>query len=305
MARSPAQKTDSASIFNRTHARHRREKAARSFDDFRFLHDRVCDTLNDRLRDIQRTFTNVLVIGHAPRKGEFDEILSTATITQTDLASNVLQPTRFRAVQSAEDMLPFQNQSFDLVYNALSLHQVNDLPGALIQIKRVLKPDGLFLGCMFGGETLFEMRSALTQAEMTQYGGVSPRVHPFADKPQTGELLQRAGFALPVVDSDIVTATYPHFFALTRDIKGMGESNIINNRRETFTGRTFFEKAARLYHAGFAEEDGRIPAKFEMIYMHGWAPHESQQQPLRRGSAENRLADVLQTEEIKTGIKTP
>jgi hypothetical protein len=153
---------------------------------------------------------------------------------------------------------------------------------------------------MFGGETLKELRNSLMNAELKTKGGLSPRVFPFADKQDMGALLQRAGYNLPVVDSDFVTVTYEHIFKLMKDLRGMGENNIIIERSKVNPGRALFFKAAELYHKEFAEEDGRIPATFEVIFLHGWAPHESQQKPLQPGSAQKRLADALNTQEIKT-----
>lgn len=199
--------------------------------------------------------------------------------------------------------MPFAENSFDLIASTLSLHWVNDLPGALVQIRRALKPDGLFLAAMLGGDTLIELRRAFLDAEAETTGGTSPRTSPVADVADAGSLLQRAGFALPVVDTDTLTVTYEDMFALMRDLRGMGEANAVAARSRTFLRRdTLFAAAAR-YHELYADEDGRIPATFQIIWMTGWAPHETQQQPLRPGSGAARLADALETEEVKTGDK--
>jgi hypothetical protein len=164
-----------------------------------------------------------------------------------------------------------------------------------------LKPDGLFLAAMIGGETLFNVRDALTRAEMEITGGLSPRIAPFADKQQMGALMQRAGFALPVVDSDFITATYESLFHLMHDLRAMGEGNAVLERQKTFTRKSIFLRAQEIYAQSFADLDGRLPVQFEIIFMIGWAPHASQQKPLRPGSAQNRLAEALNTIEIKTG----
>ncbi len=203
------------------------------------------------------------------------------------------------AVMDAEEILGFEEGSCDLITSVLDLHTINDLPGALIQIRRSLKPDGLFIGAMFGGETLYELRESLTQAELEIKGGASPRVHPFASKQDLGALLQRAGFALPVVDSEILTVTYADMFRLMHDLRGMGETNILALRNKSYPGKGLFLQAAQYYQHKFSEPDGRIYASFEILFLLGWAPHASQQQPLKPGSAQNRLADALKTSETK------
>jgi NADH dehydrogenase [ubiquinone] 1 alpha subcomplex assembly factor 5 len=208
-----------------------------------------------------------------------------------------------RDVAADEDFFPFAPCSLNLVVSALNLHTVNDLPGALLQINKSLKPDGLFIAAIMGGETLFELRRCLEEAELELTGGVSPRVAPFADKPQMGDLLQRAGFSLPVVDSDIVTVSYNSIFSLMRDLRRMGEGNATVGRHKTFTPRSLFLRAGEIYAEKFADPDGRIRASFEIIFLIGWAPHTSQQKPLRPGSAKTRLAEFLGTEEIGTGEK--
>ena len=191
------------------------------------------------------------------------------------------------------EILPTEPQSHDLILAPLQLHHINDLPGMLIQIRRALKADGLFLGAMFGGGTLWQLKEALTQTEIALKGGLSPRISPFADKQQMGGLMQRAGFALPVVDSDIVTVTYKDIFALMHDLRGMGENNILSARDKSYPGRDFFKQAGAYYQDHFSGSDGRIEASFEIIFLTGWAPHDSQQKPLRPGSAEQSLKDVL------------
>ena len=261
---------DPIKIFDRDVLKQRLSRNATNFHQHAFLHEWVQKNIDERLDDIKRTFR----------------------------ARHSLQSEN---LNSEFEALGLQPESFDLITSTLNLHSVNDLPGVLHQIRTALKPDGLFLGAMFGGETLHELRESLMQAELALKGGVSPRVFPFADKQQAGALLQRAGFALPVVDSEILSVTYDNMFKLMHDLRGMGESNIITERSRTNPGKEFFMRAAQHYAENFSEDDGRIVASFEIIFMIGWAPHESQQQPLKPGSAENRLADALSTEEIKTG----
>ena len=203
------------------------------------------------------------------------------------------------AVFGDEERLPFAHERFDLAVSLLSLQAVNDLPGTLVQIRRALKPDGLFLGCLFGGATLTELRQAFTRAEAEIEGGASPRVAPFADVRDLGGLLQRAGFALPVADSETVRVRYADPFALMRDLRAMGLANPLAERRRRPLRRETLLRAAALYRATFADPDGRVPATFEMVWLSGWAPHASQQKPLRPGSAKMRLAEALDADRAR------
>jgi SAM-dependent methyltransferase len=206
-------------------------------------------------------------------------------------------------VVADEEALPFRDGSLDLVVSALTLQFVNDLPGALIQIRRALKPDGLFLAALIGGDSLTELRAAFAQAESEVEGGVSPRVAPFADLRDLGALLQRAGFALPVTDIDRVTVRYPSPLALMHDLRRMGATNVLTERRRKPSRRATLQRLFEIYAERFADADGRIRATFEIVWLSGWAPHESQQQPLKPGSAKMRLADALRTAEIPAGEK--
>ena len=188
--------------------------------------------------------------------------------------------------------LDVADQSADLAVSLMSLHWANDLPGALSQIRRALKPDGLFLGTLLGAGTLKELRGVLTEAEMEHRDGAQARVSPFADGFDGAALLQRAGFALPVTDVDRVVVRYPDLFALVRDLRAMGETNVLAGVTRPLT-RTIAARAAQLYAERHGEADGRIPATFEIVHLAGWAPHENQQKPLKRGSAKMRLADAL------------
>ena len=274
-------------IFDRELLKVKRERAARDFDDAGFLFEWSKRQLESRLEDITRRFETCVQIG--ARGGKVLEHVRCFDFGDA-FAPDVI---------ADEEFFPFRDQSLDLVISNLHLHATNDLPGVLAQIKRALKPDGLFIASIFGGESLHELRASLNHAEMSLRGGLSPRVFPFADKQDCGALLQRAGFALPVVDSDIVTVTYEHAFKLMHDIRGMGEGNVIAARDKRYVGKAFFMEAARHYAENFVEQDGRIAASFEVIFLLGWAPHDSQQKPLQPGSAQNRLADALKTEETK------
>jgi SAM-dependent methyltransferase len=196
--------------------------------------------------------------------------------------------------------LAIEPGSADLIVSLMTLHWANDLPGALSQIRRALKPDGLFIGTLLGAATLKELRAVLTEAELAERGGAQARVSPFADGYDGAALLQRAGFALPVSDVDRVTVRYPDLFALVRDLRAMGETNQLAGAIRPLT-RSIMARAAALYAERFGDADGRIPATFEVVNLAGWAPHESQQKPLPRGSAKTRLADALNVREMKGG----
>ncbi len=289
-------------IFDRRRVRRNRIRAATRFDQHDFLFRLVADSLSDRLRDIRRAFPLALQIGGRGLDGQ--AVRQAGGIEQLiimDCAGPVLKASP--SIQAEEDFLPFADNSLDMVISSLALQSVNDLPGALIQINRTLKPDGLFLGALPGGETLYELRQVLMQAEMNRRGGASPRIAPFADKPQMGALMQRAGFALPVVDSDIITVTYPDIIALMHDIRYMGEGNALAEQGPPLT-RAILAEAEALYRHHHAEPDGRLRASFEIIYLIGWAPHITQPKPLRPGTATGKLSDALDTEEISTGIQT-
>lgn len=198
------------------------------------------------------------------------------------------------AIIASSDVLPLQPQSLDLVMSLLTLQEVNDAPGALIQMKRALKPDGLMLAVMLGGDTLKELRFALTQAESELYGGVSPRVLPFIEVRAAGALLQRTGYALPVTDTETVLVRYDSVFGLMRDLRGMGGQNALHDRSRRPLGRRFFQRLAQIYSENFSDADGRVRASFNFVSMSGWAPHESQQKPLKPGSAKVSLATFLE-----------
>lgn len=289
----------SPTLLDRHLLQRRRLRSRHLLQDAGFLLRHTGDALASRLSDITRSFPHALHIGG--RDGTtFLKTLQDAAGSEWMVAmdlSPALVSAHSTAVCGDEEALPFACHSLDLITSNFGLHSINDLPGALVQMRHALRPDGLFLASMLGGETLRELRIALMEAEMLLSGGVRPRVMPFADKPQMGDLLSRAQFALPVVDSDIITVTYPDIFALMRDIRGMGEASIIGDQPKHFTRRSLFAAAQAVYEERFSESNGRLIASFEVIYLIGWAPHASQPQPLKPGTARTRLADALHTQE--------
>lgn len=296
---------EGARVFDRRRVRLNRARAAAGFASADFLVREVADRLADRLEDIRRTFPLALDLGC--HRGEFGQVLAgrggIERLIQADLSPEMAAFAGGSAIACDEELLPFAEGSLDAVFSCLSLHWVNDLPGALIQIRRALKPDGLFLAALFGGETLVELRQAWLEAESIVEGGAGPRVSPFADLRDAAGLLQRAGFALPVADADRLTVTYPNALALMRELKAMGEANAQVERRRSPTRRDTLAAAAALYQQRFAEPDGRVRATFQVIHMIGWAPSADQPKALRPGSAAQRLADALGTRETPAGEK--
>ncbi|MCC6598125.1 MAG: methyltransferase domain-containing protein [Alphaproteobacteria bacterium] len=262
-----------------------------------FLFKWTQNVLLERLSDIKRQFPRSALLG-GRTSPDFSDALKIQAGSDFLTKMDILPGAGVNVV-GEEEFLPFRQGALDAVFSVLDLHAVNDLPGALLQIRRSLRPDGLFLAALFGGETLHELRASLMQAELSLKGGIAPRIFPFADKPQMGALLQRAGFSLPVVDSEILSVSYDNIFKLMHDLRFMGESNVIAARSKTNPGRALFLKAAEHYGKNFKGLDGRLNASFEIIFLIGWAPHESQQQPLAPGSAQKRLSDALQTAEVK------
>jgi SAM-dependent methyltransferase len=282
-------------VFDRGLARRRLARAAASGMAADFLLARAIEDFGERLATIKRAYSYVLDSG-TPSPGlaawladriHPRPLVRLAPILETAGDEPVLR------IVGDEENLPLAQESFELAVTAFSLQNLNDLPGALIQLRRVLKPDGLFLGCLLGGTSLHELRSALAVAETEMRGGISPRVAPFADVRDMGGLLQRAGFALPVADSEIVTVRYDSMFGLMADLRAMGATNALAARLTKPSARGFFMRAAEIYAERFADHDGRVRATFEMIFLSGWAPHESQQKPLRPGSAKMRLSEAL------------
>jgi SAM-dependent methyltransferase len=279
----------SSAIFDKALLEARRQRALKQGAET-FLLDRVAADLAERLSAVLRTFeraADVCTPGDAVRR---------ALVASGKVAA-------VEAVSFQDEVMSVQAGTLDLAVSALALQFVNDLPGALIQIRRALKPDGLFLAALIGGDTLTELRQSFAAAESEMEGGISPRVAPFADIRDIGALLQRAGFALPVVDSDRINVRYDSVFALMHDLRRMGATNALTERRRRPLKRATLLRMAEVYRERFADGDGRLRATFEVIWLSGWAPHETQQQPLKPGSARTRLADALGAREISAGEK--
>jgi SAM-dependent methyltransferase len=267
-------------LFDRARLRARQNRAQR-IDPATFLLDRVAEDMEERLHAVLRDFSDVAEIwtpGELLRKPSRDRFKSIAQI---------------KLEQSGQEILALQPESLDLVVSALAFQFVNDLPGVLAQIRRALRPDGLLLAAMTGGDSLSELRQSFAAAEAECEGGVSPRVAPFADLRDVGALLQRAGFALPVTDVDRVVVRYDSAFALMQDLRRMGATNVLVERRRTPTRRATLLRMAQIYAERFSDADGRIRATFDVIWLSGWAPHESQQKPLKPGSAKAGLAEAV------------
>lgn len=290
-------------IFDRRLLRARQQRARASGPET-FLLDWVADELAERLSAVLRQFDRVVDLGtpgDAVRR-----VLAAGGKAGMIVAAGpaaALGGDAFPRVAADEEALPFADGSLDLVVSALALQFVNDLPGTLIQIRRALRPDGLLLAALIAGDSLTELREAFAAAESEIEGGISPRVAPFADMRELGALLQRAGFALPVVDSDRLTARYDSVYALMRDLRRMGATNVLAERRRMPLKRATLARMAEIYAERFADADGRVRASFEVVWLSGWAPHASQQRPLKPGSAAQRLADALGTQEISSGDK--
>ena len=276
--------------------RQRKRRARASFRNAAFLHTRVAADLADRLEVVPRPFPRVLALGGG---GLFsDEVRARpelsariGSILETDL--DFIDP----------EHLPFAPSSFDLIVSPLALHWINDLPGVLIQLRLALKPDGLLLASLFGGETLHELRLSLIEAESELTGGAGPRVSPFADLQDIAGLLQRAGFALPAADRDVVTVRYGEPMKLLADLRAMGETSALRERNPRGLSRRILARAFEIYRERYSDEDNRVRATFEILTATGWSPHESQPKPLKPGSAKLRLAHALNTEERSAGEK--
>jgi len=250
--------------------------------DYDFLRAEIADRMQDRLQDVNRLFDNILDVGD-------DLVRFTGRKNSADIATLSDAP------------LALLQGHYGLIVSNLILHWVNDLPGLLIQFNKALKPDGLLLASLFGGETLKELRHALLSAEAEITGGANARIIPFADVKDLGSLLQRAGFALPVADTDTITVTYDHPLKLMQDLRGMGEANALLGRSRKPLQRGVLQRACEIYQENHGMPNGRIPATFQIMYLTGWHPHESQQKPLKPGSATMRLADALAKGKPKSG----
>jgi SAM-dependent methyltransferase len=275
-------------LFDRALLRVRQNRAQRG-EPATFLLDRVTEDMEERLHAVLRQFTDAADIwtpGEILRRPSRDRFKSVTRISLDD---------------TGREVLPLPPESLDLAVSALAFQFVNDLPGVLTQIRRALRPDGLLLAAMLGGGTLTELRQCFAAAEAECEGGVSPRVAPFADLRDVGALLQRAGFALPVTDVDRVVVRYDSAFALMHDLRNMGATNILAERRRTPTRRATMLRMAQIYGERFADSDGRIRATFDVIWLSGWAQHPSQQKPLQPGSAKASLAEAVRKQPPSPG----
>ena len=287
--------TERMRIFDRRLVRQRRQRFAGDFQAAGFLVQEVADRLLDRLADIRHELRRILVLG-APQ-GLLEPALlhrpGCELVLASDPAAGMLAPSAGLRVVADEEALPFAAGRFDAALSLMVLHWVNDLPGTLAQLRSCLAEDGLLLAAMPGGETLFELRQSLLQAELECEGGGSLRVSPFTDVRDAGGLLQRAGFALPVVDVDRITVTYADPLRLMRELGRMGEANALLQRRPGPLRRQTLVRACEIYRTEFGDTDGRVPATFDILFMAGWKPHAAQPKPLPRGSAKLRLAEAL------------
>lgn len=267
-------------LFDRALLRARQDRARR-IEPATFLFDRVAEDMDERLHAVLRDFSDVA------------DIWSPGKVLRKPLRDRFKSVVEIHPDSSGQEILALAPDSLDLVVSALAFQFVNDLPGVLAQIRRALRPDGLLMAAMIGGDTLSELRQSFAAAEAECEGGVSPRVAPFADLRDVGALLQRAGFALPVTDVDRVVVRYDSAFALMQDLRRMGATNVLVERRRTPSRRATLLRMAQIYGERFADADGRIRATFDVIWLSGWAPHESQQKPLRPGSAKMGLAEAV------------
>ncbi len=275
-------------LFDRARNRKRRARAATDFAQHDFLWREAATRTEETLSFIKRDFQTVIGFGtHAL------QLAPGTRLIQCDAAPAMLHPLAGPRVVADEEWLPFADNSIDAFISLLSLHWVNDLPGALTQIRRVLKPDGLFFAILPGGETLRELRSVFAATEAEQSGGISPRIAPFIDVRDAGALLQRAGFALPVADSELLTISYPNLFALMHDLRGAAQNNMLRTQLQHFTPRRFFMDATERYQTSFKNAEHEITATVEFITLTGWKPAENQQKPAKRGSGTVSLRDVL------------
>ncbi|WP_374368257.1 methyltransferase domain-containing protein [Dongia sp.] len=294
---SKLERPDQAQVFDRAQLRRQRRRAQADFGRHDFLFQELAERLLDRLSDVTRTFP--LAVDLSPYPGRLRSIAGAAlggrigTWLSAPSDPGFAVPSSPAGLICDEEALPFRPGSLDLVLSCLGLHWVNDLPGAMIQVRHALRPDGLFLGVMLGGETLAELRQCLMEAELAETGGASPRVSPMVGLRDAAGLLQRAGFALPVADCETITLTYRDPLALMRDLRGMGEGNALLGRHRGPTRRRVFARTAALYAERHAMGDGRITATIQAIFVTGWAPDASQQQPAARGSGTVSLLQAV------------
>jgi SAM-dependent methyltransferase len=290
-------------LFDRKLLRARRRRAI-ALGEETFLVDQVAQEFAERLTAVKRQFALALDLGTLGGTLA-KELAKTGQIGRVIVSEPIAHRSeKFSTIAGDEELLPFADEKFDLVVSALSLQWVNDLPGTLVQIRRILKPDGLLLAALIGGESLNELRASFAAAEAELTGGASPRVSPFVEVRSLGALLQRAGYALPVVDSDRHIVRYRDPFKLFSDLRRMGATNALTERSRKPLTRKILARAAEIYAQRFSDPDGRLRATFDVLWISGWSPHASQQQPLKPGSAKARLADALGVKEKSAGEKT-
>ncbi|KAF9208347.1 hypothetical protein BGZ49_009039 [Haplosporangium sp. Z 27] len=298
-------------VFDREGKRLQKERASSNVELSRqvdYVKDEVAFRVVDRLLDIKREFNEVVELGsgcgHIAKHIDADMMKK---LIMCDMSETMLNRDRDIEYEERrvvdEENLPFPENSLDCVVSSLSMHWINDLPGAMIQIQRSLKPDGVFIAGLFGGDTLFELRTSLQLAELDREGGVSPRVSPMADSRDIGSLLSRAGFTLTTVDVDEVTVNYPSAIELMEDLRAMGESNAVINRRG-FLSRDTMMAASAIYKEMYGNPDGTVPATFQILYMIGWKPSPTQNKPLERGTAKHSLKDHLESDDNSTKTKS-
>lgn len=251
-------------------------RSADVFSDHDFLYQWVAKDIQERLSVITRNFSDVLLGG-----------------AQTSIFFKKQFPNSETIKTATPEALADKTEYYDCIISMGEMHTANDLPGLLVQMRRALKPDGVMIAAFAGGETLHELRASLMNAEMEVLGGASPRVYPFVDKQQMAGLMQRAGFSLPVVDSEILTISYRDIFHVMADIRGMGEGNSLHDCHKKMSSSRLFFKAAQYYQDHFKDKDGRVDATYEILFVIGWAPHDSQQKPAKRGSGQVSLSEIL------------
>lgn len=297
--------TTQVELFDRQMLSRQRARAAPGIAAHDFLLRRAAEDIAERLSLVQREFPLAVNIGahHGVLSQAVAALANVGTVISVEDCEALLRQCPPPRVRADMEMLPFGAEQLDLIVSALALQFANDLPGTLAQIRRALKPDGLFMAALLGGATLHELRASLMSAETEVTGGAAPRVAPMADVRDFGGLLQRAGFNLPVSDTDVVQVSYETPFALMRELRCMGGANVLHERSRQLLRRDVLMRAAEIYAEHYATGDGRVTATFEIITLTGWAPDESQQKPLRPGSAQARLADALGTEERSGGVK--
>jgi SAM-dependent methyltransferase len=297
--------SDERLLFDRKLLRARRSRFAHEIGAREFLLSHVAREIAERVALMLRPFPLALDLGayHGLLGRKVAELPSVGEMIYAESAYAFAALCPRPALVCDEDLLPFKEASLSLIVSGLALHRVNDLPGALIQIRRALRPDGLFMAALLGARALNELRQVLIEAEAEAEGGASPRVSPFGDVREYGALLQRAGFALPVADAETLSVLYASPREMMREVRALGGGNVLLARSRKPLSRHTLERAEELYRERHSTPDGRVSATFEIVYLSGWGPAESQQKPLKPGSAAQRLADALGTTEQSAGDK--